>query len=120
MTNKLREAAQRALDFIRNIDRDDNDRDYLSVTQCDELDACRDNLIAALRDAANWARPINYTPPHMGRKPMTDDEIWKNDTIMSANSGYGATFETLREIVRAIEAAHGITPADKQTDWSAA
>ena len=49
VTNKLREAAQRALDFIRNIDRDDNDRDYLSVTQCDELDACRDDLLAAWR-----------------------------------------------------------------------
>jgi hypothetical protein len=42
------------------------------------------------------------------RKPLTDEEIWKSDSIMEANSGYGASFETLREIVRAIEAAHGI------------
>jgi len=34
---------------------------------------------------------------------LTDDEIWKNDNIMAANSGYGANFETLRELVRAIE-----------------
>lgn len=50
-----------------------------------------------------------YTAPQPAKQPLTDDEIWKNDAIMAANSGYGATFETLREIVRAIEAAHGIT-----------
>jgi len=42
------------------------------------------------------------------RKPLTADEIWKSDQIMAANSGYGADFETLRELVRAIEKAHGI------------
>ena len=36
---------------------------------------------------------------------LTDDDIWKNDIIMAANSGYGANFETLRELARAIEAA---------------
>jgi len=36
---------------------------------------------------------------------LTDDDIWKNDSIMAANSGYGANFETLRELARAIEAA---------------
>lgn len=41
-------------------------------------------------------------------KPLTDEQIWKNDAIMSANSGYGATFDTLRDMVRAIEAAHNI------------
>lgn len=50
--------------------------------------------------------PLYTAPPQ--RKPLTDDEIWKNDAIMSANSGYGATFETLREVIRAIQAAHGI------------
>jgi hypothetical protein len=43
--------------------------------------------------------------------PLTDDEIWKNDDIMAANSGYGADFETLRKVIRATEAAHGITAA---------
>jgi len=60
---------------------------------------------------ATYETPLYTTPPQ--RKPLTDQEIWKNDTIMSANSGYGATFETLREIVRAIEAAHGITGEKK-------
>jgi len=49
---------------------------------------------------------IYTTPPQ--RKPLTDEQIWKNDEIMAANSGYGATFETLREVVRATEAAHYI------------
>ena len=41
-------------------------------------------------------------------QPLTDDKIWKSDNIMEANSSYGADFETLRNLVRAIEAAHGI------------
>jgi len=58
---------------------------------------------------------VNTTPPYVPterqRKPLTDDEIWKNDNIMAANSGYGADFETLRQVIRAIEAAHGIKGA---------
>lgn len=57
-------------------------------------------------DATTKWTPL-YTTPQQ-RKPLTDDEIWKSDDIMAANSGYGANFETLREVVRAIEAAHGI------------
>ena len=45
-----------------------------------------------------------YTaPPKKEWVGLTDNEIWKDDGIMAANSGYGATFETLRELVRAIE-----------------
>ena len=51
------------------------------------------------------------TPPQ--RKPLTDDEIWKNDDIMAANSGYGADFETLRKVIWATEAAHGIKETEK-------
>lgn len=42
------------------------------------------------------------------REPLTDEEIWKNDEIMAANSGYGATFDALREVIRATERAHMI------------
>jgi len=56
---------------------------------------------------SNQGAAFYTTPPQ--RKPLTDDAIWNSDSIMEANSGYGASFETLREIVRAIEAAHGIT-----------
>ena len=45
-----------------------------------------------------------YTTPQREWVGLTDDEIWKDDGIMAANSGYGATFETLRELARAIEA----------------
>ena len=43
-------------------------------------------------------------PPQRTWVGLTDDEIWKDDAIMSANSGYGATFDTLRDMVRAVEA----------------
>lgn len=42
-------------------------------------------------------------PPKKEWVGLTDDEIWKDDGIMAANSGYGANFETLRELARAIE-----------------
>ena len=48
--------------------------------------------------------PLYTTPPPCKWVGLTDDEIWKDDGIMAANSGYGATFETLRELVRAVEA----------------
>ena len=35
---------------------------------------------------------------------LTDEEIHKDEKIMVANIGYGATFETLRELVKAIDA----------------
>ncbi len=50
---------------------------------------------------------LDLPPTQPKREPLTDDEIWKNDDIMAANSGYGANFETLREVIRAVEAAHG-------------
>jgi hypothetical protein len=45
-----------------------------------------------------------YHKPQRQWVGLTDDEIWKDDAIMSANSGYGATFDTLRDVVRAVEA----------------
>ena len=91
---------------------------YKSETESEDCDMVEDpNLQAVFRmrrseqwspaDMAHRAGGLTMEQPAQ-RKPLTDEEIWKNDTIMSANSGYGATFETLREIVRAIEAAHGI------------
>ena len=50
------------------------------------------------------AEPVYTTPPQRPWVGLTDDEIWKDDGIMAANSKCGAIFETLREIVRAIEA----------------
>lgn len=53
------------------------------------------------------------TPPAAALKPLTNEQIWNNDKIMAANSAYGATFDTLRELTRAIEKAHGITGETK-------
>jgi len=48
--------------------------------------------------------PVYAAPPRKEWVGLTDDEIFKDDEIMVANSGYGANFETLRELVKAIEA----------------
>ena len=59
-------------------------------------------VVEALDDAyAAGVRNSSKRPEWVG---LTDEEIWKDDAIMSANSGYGATFDTLRDIVRAVEA----------------
>ena len=53
--------------------------------------------------------PLYAAPVQQVQKvPLTDEQIWKNEDIMAANSGYGASFETLREVIRATESAHGI------------
>lgn len=50
----------------------------------------------------------DYPVPQVKCTPLSDAAIWKDDEIMAANSGYGASFETLREIVRAVEKYHNI------------
>lgn len=50
-----------------------------------------------------WNIPV-YTTAKREWVGLTDEDIWNSDAIMSANSGYGANFETLRELYRAIEA----------------
>ena len=51
-----------------------------------------------------YCKQCPKTQPEREWVGLTDDEIWKDDGIMAANSGYGATFETLRELAHAIEA----------------
>lgn len=51
-----------------------------------------------------WNIPV-YTASQRKWVGLTDEDIWNSDAIMSANSGYGANFETLRELYRAIDAA---------------
>ena len=53
--------------------------------------------------SGNYTSPLYAAPPKREWVGLTDDEIWKDDAIMAANSGYGANFETLRELIRAIE-----------------
>jgi len=42
------------------------------------------------------------------RKPLTVDQVWQNDQLMSLNAELGCSMDLLVEVVRAIEAAHGI------------
>lgn len=42
------------------------------------------------------------------RKPLTVDEVWQNDELMSLNKELGCSMDLLVEVVRAIEAAHNI------------
>ena len=59
--------------------------------------------------AAAWsAASAKFGAQPAQQEPLTDEQIWKNDGIMAANSGYGASFQNLREVVRAVEAAQGI------------
>ena len=60
-------------------------------------------------------RPLVFgdtSPPTLSlaqRKPLTVDEVWKNDELMSLNAELGCSMDLLMEVVEAIEAAHGIT-----------
>lgn len=60
-----------------------------------------------------------YTAPQPARQPLTDEQMWSDDRIMGANSRLGLLMEDLALLVRAVEAAHGITggqpcPLDKR------
>lgn len=42
------------------------------------------------------------------RKPLTDEQLWANDEIMSLNADLGWNMETIKMFARAVERAHGI------------
>lgn len=50
---------------------------------------------------------VAATPPPQ-RQPLTVDEVWQNDQLMSLNAELGCTLDLLMEVARTIEAAHGI------------
>lgn len=45
------------------------------------------------------------------RSPLTDEQLWSNDEIMSLNADLGWHMDTIRMFVAAIERAHGIRGA---------
>ena len=51
--------------------------------------------------------PLYTAPPQ--RQPLTDEQIWADDGIMSANAKLGLLIKDIALLVRAIESAHGIT-----------
>jgi hypothetical protein len=56
------------------------------------------------QEPVRWFQQFGDAPTRKDWVGLTDDEIFKDDAIMAANSGYGANFETLRELTKAIEA----------------
>ena len=51
--------------------------------------------------------PLYTAPPQL--QPLTDEQIWADDGIMSANAKLGLLIKDIALLVRAIESAHGIT-----------
>ena len=55
---------------------------------------------------ARWgAQPAPAASP----VPLTDEQLWANDEIMSLNADLGWHMDTIRMFARVIERAHGIT-----------
>ena len=59
-----------------------------------------------------FARAILALRPE--RVPMTEDQVWHNDALMSANGTAGFKMDALMRIVRATEVHHGITAQAKK------
>ena len=59
-----------------------------------------------------FARAILALRPE--RVPMTEDQVWHNDALMSANGTAGFKMDALMRIVRAVEAHHGIKKLAKK------
>ena len=52
--------------------------------------------------------PLYTSPQPAQQEPLTDEQIWKNDQIMSLNADLGWHMDTILMFVRVIEAAHQI------------
>lgn len=69
--------------------------------------------VDALMDLKREVQPLYTTPQptqaQAGAVPLTDEQLWANDEIMSLNADLGWHMETIRMFARAIERAHGIT-----------
>ena len=59
----------------------------------------------------DFARAILALRPE--KVPMTEDQVWHNDALMSANGTAGFKMDALMRIVRAVEAHHGIKPKEQ-------
>ena len=63
-----------------------------AVKNCDEVLALREQLAAAQPTAV----------------PLTDEQVWNSDELMSRNGEIGVAMPVLMRLIRAIERAHGI------------
>lgn len=93
------EALKMALEALEYIDRQDNDRDFLSPAECGDLDCA----ITAIREAL--AREANHAPTEREQpaqqEPLTDEEIKRLKPI-------SADFVSFRAGVRCVEREYGI------------
>ena len=89
----------------------------------EQIDAAGDtpSEISALREALVQPQPAQEPTPlfppggagvFLERpqvQPLTVEQIWENDAIMSLNADAGLSLTMLEKIVRIVEASHGIT-----------
>ena len=79
----------------------DSDRDH---RKADETQAKFNQLVESMTTDTLQARRAQPA-----REPLTSQQVWENHEIMSVNA---MLMEDLMRIVRAVEAAHGITQKD--------
>ena len=63
--------------------------------------------------SVKWHIPVYIAAAHPqpAPQPLTEEQVWRSDAIMEVNAHAGLAMRWLMELVRAIEAAHGIVPA---------
>ena len=95
MTDKItieRETVQQIIDFLNR------------VTHWSEGRPDLHDMKVALR-AALAAQPAPAAVP------LTDEQVWNNDELMSRNAEIGVAMPVLMRLIRAVERAHGIAAA---------
>jgi len=78
------------------------------VWSLEESQDVADALRAALEAEPTWTHPVEYTPPHMGRKPLTGGQRIQIMERLGITV-YGPAAEAVEALIQEVEAAHGIT-----------
>lgn len=132
----LRAAAQQALLALEAVDNDEHGKTSFPATvytaiiklraalaqpavsgepvaHVSECEACFTPDACQLRGtcdhyAAEKLRIAAAPQPAPARVPLTDEQLWQSDEIMSLNADFGWPMETIVMFCRVIEAAHGI------------
>lgn len=81
------------------------------LDRCHARDSKAEFLRVWIRDWAQHkieqaTRPAPGVPEGFALVPMTEDQVWHNDSIMSANAIGGLKMEAVMRIVRGVEAHH--------------
>jgi hypothetical protein len=78
---------------------------WQAAVESEDPDECIAEYKAALASAP--AAPAQAVP-------LTEEQVWRDDGIMSANAGAQLLMPCLMELIRAVERAHGIAPKAAQ------